>query len=88
MERHAVDTRVIANVKAGNGKIIDSQDDVGGWGTLEAGTAPKDSEGDDIPDVWEAARGLDPNAKDNDGDADGDGYTNLEEYLHERANPK
>jgi hypothetical protein len=54
----------------------------GGVGTLPAGTAPNDQDRDGMSDVWEAAYGLDA-ADDGDGkaDRDGDGYTNLEEYL-------
>jgi hypothetical protein len=36
-----------------------------------------------MPDAWEIANGLDPrDAADRNGDADGDGYTNLEEHLN------
>jgi len=34
-----------------------------------------------MPDVWEIAQGLDPAVKDADLDPDGDGMTNLQEYL-------
>ncbi len=35
-------------------------------------------------DAWARARGLDPdNPEDGNGDLDGDGYTNVEEYLNE-----
>jgi hypothetical protein len=35
-----------------------------------------------MADVWESARGLNPaNPADGPGDDDGDGYTNLEEFL-------
>ena len=41
-----------------------------------------DSDGDGIPDWWEFMYvGLDPYAADSDLDIDGDGFTNLEEYL-------
>lgn len=41
-----------------------------------------DSDGDGMPDVWEAKYGLNPqNANDADEDADADGFTNLEEFL-------
>lgn len=36
-----------------------------------------------MPDAWEQANGLNPNAADDSSDADGDGSTNLEAYLHE-----
>ena len=41
--------------------------------------------GDGMPTWWELAHGLDPNARDDAGDFDNDGYTNLEEYLNEIA---
>lgn len=86
--RDSVDLRIIKAVKEGKGAIIDSQDDVGGWGTIDAGQKIQDSDGDGMSDVWELARGLDPNfAGDRNGDDDLDGYTNLEEYLDARANP-
>ncbi len=39
-----------------------------------------DSDGDGLPDWWERLFGLDPNLADAGGDADGDGWTNLEEF--------
>jgi hypothetical protein len=41
--------------------------------------------GDGMPTWWEAAHGLNPAAHDHNGDFDGDGYTNVEEYLNEIA---
>ncbi|RZO65343.1 MAG: hypothetical protein EVA89_02285 [Sandaracinaceae bacterium] len=40
-----------------------------------------DTDRDGMPDAWEMAHGFDPSTPDDAGDADGDGYTNLEEYL-------
>ena len=40
-----------------------------------------DDDDDGMPDDWESARGLDPNTADDSSDDDGDGYTNIEEYL-------
>ena len=63
--------------------IIDSQNDVGGWPELHSTAAPADSDHDGMPDEWEGRFGLDPqNARDGTLDRDGDGYTNLEEYLN------
>ena len=45
-----------------------------------ASVAP-DGDHDGMDDVWEAVNGLDPTVDDGALDADGDGYTNLEEYL-------
>jgi streptogramin lyase len=46
------------------------------------GTDPTktDTDDDGMPDGWEVQYGLDPLINDASGDADGDGYTNLEEY--------
>ena len=43
---------------------------------------PADSDGDGLPDAWEALYNLDPNSAADAGlDADGDGLSNLREYL-------
>ena len=39
-----------------------------------------DSDGDGMDDEYEVANGLNPNADDRDGDLDGDGFTNWEEF--------
>ena len=44
-----------------------------------------DTDQDGMPNTWELEHGLDPNAADNNGDFDADGYTNLEEYLNDLA---
>jgi pectate lyase len=41
--------------------------------------------GDGMPSYWELQHGLDPNARDDAGDFDNDGYTNLEEYMNDVA---
>lgn len=41
-----------------------------------------DTDRDGMPNVWEELYGTDPNKPDNNGDLDGDGYTNLEEFLN------
>jgi hypothetical protein len=61
--------------------IINLPSDVGGWPDYVATDLQVDADDDGMPDAWEDEHKLsDPN-----GDADGDGYTNLEEYLNERA---
>lgn len=81
--RDAVDARVIADVEQGTGGIIDAVSEVGGWPVHQSLAAPPDTDGDGMPDGWERATGLDPtDKKDGAADADGDGYTNLEDYLN------
>ena len=81
--RDSVDTRVLRQVRDGTGKIIDSQNDVGGWPQLAAGRAPADTDGDGMPDTWETAHSLDPkNAADGPKLVAGTGYTQLETYLN------
>jgi pectate lyase len=81
-ERDAVDRRVVADVTNRTGRIIDSPDDVGGYPALARAEPPADSDRDGMPDDWEREKGLDANdAADASEDRDGDGYTNVEEYL-------
>jgi len=74
---------VIADVGARTGKLIDSQSQVGGWPRLRSAPAPQDTDGDGMPDAWEVMRSLDQrDSTDRNGDDDGNGFTNLEEYMH------
>jgi hypothetical protein len=84
--RDAVDGRVVRQVEARSGRIIDSQQDVGGWPPYASGPAPADGDGDGMPDEWERARGLDPgDPRDGARVAGREGFTHLEVYLNERA---
>jgi hypothetical protein len=84
--RDSVDLRILAGVRDRTGKQIDSQAEVGGWPLLHSLPAPPDSDGDGMPDAWERAHHFDPrNPADGALDADGDGYTNLEQWLDEAA---
>lgn len=80
--RDPVDERIIADVKNNTGSLIDSQDEVGGWPNYRLATAPADSDADGMPDTWEKRHGFPANQANNNADSDGDGYTNLEEYLN------
>jgi len=81
--RDEVDKRLMNDIRNRTGKLIDSQDEVGGWPELKSKPAPVDSDRDGMADAWELANGLNPsNPKDRNGDSDKDGFTNLEEYLH------
>ncbi len=73
----------VNDIKNRTGKLLDSQDEVGGWPKLKSKPASKDADRDGMADAWEKANNLDPkNPADRNGDTDKDGYTNLEEYLN------
>jgi pectate lyase len=81
--RDAVDERIVHDVRSGTGRIINDPSEVGGWPELAAGTVPEDSDHDGMPDAWERLQGFRQNdPSDGPADADGDGYTNVEEYLN------
>jgi pectate lyase len=80
--RDAVDARIVADVRARGGAIIDSQDQVGGWPEYKTGDVPVDSDGDGMPDAWERANGLDPRNAADGAARSRSGYTHLEDYLN------
>jgi hypothetical protein len=82
-KRDAVDSRVVMDIENGSGRIINSQDEVGGWPELTSSPAPVDSDGDGMPDVWEKANGLNPSDPEDRNAIGGGGYTRLEDYLNE-----
>ena len=83
LRRDPVDQRVVADVLAGSGEIIDHPSQVGGWPKLAAGTPCLDTDHDGMPDEWEILHGFDPtDPTDSVADADLDQYTNIEEYLN------
>ena len=87
-KRDPVDAAIIATVQNGGGKIVNRVRDsaAGGWPTLRSGTPYPDQDKDGMSDTWESQNGLNPNnASDRNADNDGDGYTNLEEFLNELA---
>lgn len=84
--RDTVTADIVADVVAGTGSVptcTPSGNLCSGlpYPTLAGGTPYPDADNDGMDDAWEAANGVtNPN-----GDIDGDGYTNLEEFLHELA---
>jgi pectate lyase len=78
----SADTRLLDEVRTGKGRIIDSPTQVGGWPTLASGTPITDPDMDGMPSSWETARGLSPSKNDSAADRNGDGYTNIEEYIN------
>ncbi|MEX2168317.1 MAG: PEP-CTERM sorting domain-containing protein [Pirellulales bacterium] len=86
--RDDVDARLVSELLTQRGQIINSQNDIGGYPLLSTVMRPNnwDTDGDGMPDAWERkVDGLNPLLADNNGDLNSNGYTNLEEYLHFRA---
>ena len=81
-KRDIVDRRIVNDVKNLTGRIIKSQDDVGGWPMLKSVSAPTDTDHDGMPDDWENKNGLNPNNAEDRNDIAEDGYTMLEKYLN------
>ncbi|TWT86920.1 hypothetical protein Mal64_37500 [Pseudobythopirellula maris] len=87
--RDAVDERVTEMVRSGevsHGEgVLLHPDEVGGYPeyAYDADQVPADSDHDGMPDGWEQEHGLaSDSADDGATDADGDGYTNVEEFLN------
>jgi pectate lyase len=83
--RDAVDQRLIESIRNNTGKVIDSQDEVGGWERYPSVARPPDfdTDGDGMPDEWERTSGLNPDdPADGNQDRDDDGFTNFEDYLN------
>jgi hypothetical protein len=91
--RDAIDVRVASEV--GNLDALAPDDATGagggivtapsaGWpgGVQYVALATFDVDQDGMPGAWESAHGFDPLVRDDNLDADWDGYTNLEEYLN------
>jgi Bacterial TSP3 repeat len=82
--RDSVDQRIINNLKQRTGRFLDGADLL--WPTLVTGPLPTDADKDGMPDAWEqqhfgsTSRG---GSLDSSSDFEGDGYTDLEEYLNQ-----
>ena len=85
--RDSHDLRVIDHLTSlgTRGAFIANEGDIGGIGTLNGGAAPKDTDRDGMPDEWETANGLNPNANDANAKTLGGGYTNIEHYINSLA---
>lgn len=90
-QRDSIDKRIIEETRngtasKGNNGIITTPSDVGGFLNLRSGPAPVDSDHDGMPNAWEKKKGSNPeDASDGAFDPDGDGYSNLEDYLNALA---
>lgn len=88
--RDAIDKRVVNDVKNKIYRVINDPSAVGGWLSVPSGTPVSDTDHDGMADNWELthfgtlAWG---SVIDSSSDFDGDGYTDLEEYLN-GTNPR
>lgn len=83
LSRDPVDERLIQEYTDRSGRIINSQQDVGGF--PDDVTAPQpdpDTDGDGMPDRWELDHDLDPNDIADRNSLRSDGRTALESYLN------
>jgi pectate lyase len=89
LHRDSVDQRLVADVKSNGkaGSTIHDPATMGGLGELKGGVAPRDSDGDGIPDEWESAHGLNPQDAGDGKKVDKERYTMLEEYLNSLVPP-
>lgn len=80
--RDPMNQRTLAEAEAGTGALSNVSDAL-----IESGPEPPaDTDHDGMADEWESSHGLDAaDATDNIADRDGDGYTNIEEYVNELA---
>jgi hypothetical protein len=77
--RDPMTARVVAEAVSGTGTLNKNDDP---W-LNTSWTPPADADNDGMPDDWETERDLDPaDAADAALDRDGDGYTNIEEYVN------
>jgi hypothetical protein len=81
--RDLVDLRVVDQVRRGTGGSVSHPAEVGGWPWMASAPPPYDGDHDGMPDLWEFQHGFDFDTASNGAlDADGDGYTNVEEFLN------
>ena len=90
--RDTLDQRIVREVRAGTGTIIDVQGHYPhgtpysvsqrAWPVLKSAPAPADTDHDGMPDAWETAHGLNPNNPADRALKAATGYTHLERYLN------
>jgi pectate lyase len=83
--RDAIDKSLLHEVFTNTGKMIDSQDDMGGWPVYRNYTPHKDTDADGIPDEWERKHKLDPQNANDAQSLGKDGYSNIERYMNSMA---
>jgi hypothetical protein len=83
LRRDSIDRRIVEDVNHETGRIIDDPAQVGGWLIISPATPCSDSDHDGMPDLWERKYDFDFNDPSNASkDINGNGYTNIEEFLN------
>lgn len=77
--RDSEDERAINDVVT---RMATANSTSGTFPVLAGGTPEADADNDGMPDAWEDERGFNTEADDSAADRDGDGYTNIEEFLN------
>ena len=80
--RDSVDRALVASVADKTSRIVDSVAQAGGAAVNVAVAAIRDTDRDGMADWFEDLYGFNARVADNAGDADRDGFTNVEEYLN------
>lgn len=83
--RDQVDARIVGEVRSRTGAIGRSNRELP---SIAGGAPYKDSDGDGMSDRWEAANRCDPRRNDAWQDANGNGWANLDEFLHYAHNQR
>jgi pectate lyase len=82
MNRDAVDLRLINNYNTGTGGLPNTEQDVGGYPTIDPGVTCTESLSDGIPDQWKIAHGLSTTDTGLNARTAPNGFTYLENYLN------
>jgi len=80
--RDSVDTKMATDYASGTGSYRQNARYPADFPTYQTLAAPADSDNDGMADSWESANGLSVGTDDSASDKDGDGYTNIEEYVN------
>jgi hypothetical protein len=91
--RNPIEQRIVNSVRNGTGAIINDLTtgvQATEWNSvlnapMTTRPADYDTDGDGMPNAWEALVGTNPSQQDPNGDFDSDGYTNLEEFINDTA---
>jgi pectate lyase len=83
--RDAVDQRLVQSVVDGTGQLVDDPSQVGGYPSLPSTAPAPDNDADGMPNSVEVANGTNPSAPDSNGDVNGNGYTNIEDWFNSLA---